>query len=577
MLPSHDEVRDLIRRLRTENEQTAESYRRRARIVESHLREDESDDPNLIQVPILSGVLYRKAATLAKNRPSVEAAPASDDPEAAYDAEVGQRVIEHLSSECAIDQKIHAILLAALCTGTSYAKNIFDPILDANTLSLRTLHDTLLDPSGRMQWALDIDPISEDEAHDLCLEAGVEAPQATDIPTTGNEKRLCVDREELWYRPCRKYPDGIYACVVGNQVLTVEEYPYTIEGETKTESFLPHVPLFYRPNTGKSPVYGTTPAWRGAFLQGQHDRLVTRLDGYTAGTAPKFLLPNTLKDGDTVDPNSSVDVIGFGADEWGVKAAAAIRYVQVPPPPQGLDAQRDYFERRISAVIGLNPDSMSQSAASRSGAAIDSQIEMDALADAFTTKAIEEFVQHVYETLLRLVQLYYDTPRIAKIAGQSIKDAVSFTRADVAGLQLKLQPASSIDQQQSSKRLETERRQTAGLATPTEIQKSSMAPGLGLGERLAEQAIKDFVEGKPPQLNAGDFSLETFDQILEKHQARAVNGANKQLYVTLAQCKRYVHERMENQDQLQPRAPADAQAPAAPTDIATDNLPTEGQ
>jgi hypothetical protein len=204
-----------------------------------------------------------KVAKQIKNRIKYDVIPDTNDQTRIEIARAAKRFIDHWWQEQEMDRKARDIHFQDAIKGWCALKVYFDPELGDDITPEPTEEDLLsgempeqvnmgeivarvidpltlkIDPAAttdeEIRWMIerkprDIDYIKEKYGKDVPADANVDYMQTELTPSTGysnlqsnkkNYRMAMVD--EMWVKPCRKYPNGLKVTVANNTVLDVDE------------------------------------------------------------------------------------------------------------------------------------------------------------------------------------------------------------------------------------------------------------------------------------------------------------------------------------------------------------------
>lgn len=490
-----------------------------------------------IAVNLLRNLESTWSALLVKDRQDAKAVAANDDPLATYRADLANQLIDYFIHELDTASKVHKTATYSLDHGTAGLKVLYSPSLESVTLEPVTVFDYVIDPTPdwhNAKWVMFTSHIDEEEAEAL-YEASVPPIQKEPKPekwkNSAGEDMEGVPQQELWMKPCRDYPKGLFACVVGGQVVETMDYPYIFsrDGDGKDEALLPIVLMKTREVRG-SP-YGGTPLTDCVALQRSYNEIVSRDVKFIRNTTnTHLLLPTSMKK--HADPMQD-SVLYVSAADAQSGAAAQIRYTEPPARSPVIAEMRDFFERSMSKVIGINDVTSGQKTGSISGRAIENIVELDAQKNADATKSLEVMVLDMWRLILDLVRRYYTVPRKMKMMHRPSADVLLFDSADIQGVDVRLEPGSEIDRLSSVAEQAQAERIKNGLAPASSLGASQNAPGYGMSRDAAEKLVQEFLSGANVDINPGDFQLDVVAGVIEEHRAIALQQGRGQDYAVL--------------------------------------------
>ena len=489
---------------------------------------------------------------------------------------IGPPARDYFIHELDTASKVHQTAKYSLDHGTAGLKVLYSPSSENITLEPVTVFDYVIDPVPdwhNAKWVMFTSHIDEEEAEDLYAAANPpiqREPKVEKWKNSAGEDMEGVPQQELWMKPCRDYPRGVFACVVGDQVVEVMDYPYTFsrDGDGQDEALLPIVLMKAREVRGSA--YGSTPLTDCIPLQRSYNELVSRDMKFVRNTtATHLLLPTSMKK--HADPMQD-SVLYISAADAQSGAAASIRYTEPPNRSPVIAEMRDFFERSMSKVIGINDVTSGQRTGSLSGRAIENIVQLDSQKNADTTKSLEVMVLDMWRLILDLVRRYYTLPRKMKMMHRPAGDVLLFDSADIQGVDVRLEPGSEIDRLSSVAEQAQAERVKNGLAPASSLSATQNAPGYGMSREAAERLVSEFLTGANIDINPGDFQLEVVAGVIEEHRAVALQQGRGQDYAALTSLLSQVKQLAQQansqappqQEGAEPTAPQGAPAPTPP-------------
>lgn len=571
---SSEEAKRLFEKARARALPVAERYRAPARINESFYAGEQWSVLEIIggkpkankdawfdkeRVPRIAVNLYTGlhqtwTSLITADRPTVAAAPASEEPADTYRARLQQLIIEHIADEVEAAEKItDAVGLAGL-GGTAGIKAIVkgEPAqLEWVPLSV---HDFLIDPGMRdwrnSPWAIFEDHVSIEDAEELYKANNIDKkPSPTNYQNAAGDSMDGVVKYEFWFRPSSKFPRGFYACLIDDEVVELlEEYPILIEEEGRLESLLPCALMTVRKQPGG--VYGNTNFTDAVPLQRAYNENVSRAQKIVRTTSNVHLkVPTEIADVTGFDPTEST-MIKFPSAK--VDAANAIGYTTPPQISQALFELRDYFAQAMEQVVGLNSTTSGSQSRSLSGRAIENLVELDKNRNADCTRSMQTMIEYLYRLSTVLVKQNYTDQRKAKMANEDVQTFFAFSGSDLDGADIRLEPASEIDTLATSREQIAAEKVGAGLANGGDVKRAQRQSGYGAGLAAAEQLLREFaMTGQVSEL-AAEVDFDAVEELVKKKKALALSQRDQAAWVTLAQFEKQMRALMQQADSLVP-------------------------
>lgn len=505
-------------------------------------------------------------ALLNKSRLSAAAFPSSDEPEDTYSAAVADKVIEHAVTEEDTAEKVHTLTGQCFDHGTSAFKVWFDVDEKKTRIGNASIFDYLIDNVAdyrEAKWVLFERWMDAEDAADEWSEAGIDGEPATGTQDTATGEKVegRVQCWELWQKPTRAFKRGLFAFIVGGEVVEQMDFPYVFEDDSGEEQFV--LPIFIaKTRQVRGSAYGGTNLTDAVPLQRLVNELVSRELEVTRKTSGVHAwIPRDAPE----DWDPAVDSV-MHFDEG--KGQAPPQFLQPPPVNPTFERQRTYFEEQIVDVIGINEVTAGDTTTARSGVAQEQIFELDQAKNADASKSIEQAVLAMFQMYLRLVAKFYDVGRKMKITGDGKSDIVMFDGADIQGVDVRLESSSELDKRNDVKRAATEGKMAAGTATQHDLDVASNAPSVGISKRVVQALIAQYLAGKTvddPRPGV-DFSIDVFHDEIDKAKAKALASGSKQDWVALHKLATEVERLQSEQGDAAPPAAAPVDDAAPPPD-----------
>lgn len=498
------------------------------------------------------------SSLLTYGRNSAMAVPATEEPEDTYRSRVAQRVIEFLTSELDTKNKIHQAVQFASQHGTAGLKIVFDANKDAVQWEPLTLFSYCIDPVAdyhQAKWVIFERYLPEQEAEALFERANIQKrPAPAKYRNSAGDELEGVQAFEYWQKPCKDYPEGFYAFVIDGELVEYMPFPYVFANDSEEPDYLLPLVLMKVRNMRDS-AYGGTNLTDCVPLQRAHNEVNARILKIVRQTSnPQLIVPKELVE--TIDLTRS-NILAFDRNQ--TEASREIRYTQPPEISKALYDLRDFYEAAMGKVIGLNEITAGTQTRSISGRAIDNIVQLDAQKNADASKSLEQMVIDAFKLTLGLIQRFYTEPRKVKIAGASGADVLMFSGADIQGVDIRLEPASEIEQLDRVKGGDIAEKMQMGLAGNTDLQRATKAPGYGLSSRMAEEIIAAYLRGEDVDVKPEDMDLGVFSGVIEKHRSRALSQGRKSDWLALGELLKIIAQLDAEAAQAAPQPSSDGQ------------------
>lgn len=498
------------------------------------------------------------SSLLTYGRNSVMAVPATDEPEDTYRSRVAQRVVEYLTSELDTKNKVHQSVQFASQHGTAGLKIVYDANKDAVQWEPLTLFSYCIDPVAdyhNAKWVIFERYLNLEEAEGLFERAQIQkSPTQAKYRNSAGDELEGVQAYEYWQKPCKEYPEGFYGFVIDGELVEYMPFPYVFENDSDEPEYLLPLVLMKVRNVRDS-AYGGTNLTDCVPLQRAHNEVNARILKIVRQTSnPQLIVPKELVE--SIDLTRS-NVLAFDRNQ--TEASREIRYTQPPEISKALYDLRDFYEAAMGKVIGLNEITAGTQTRSISGRAIDNIVQLDAQKNADASKSLEQMVIDAFRLTLALIQRFYTEPRKVKIAGADGADILMFSGADIQGVDIRLEPASELEQLDRVKGQDVAEKMQQGLASGTDMLRAQKSTSYGLSKRMAEDIIAAYLRGEDVDVKPADLNMGAFAEVIEKHRSRALSQGRKSDWLALGELLKIISDLESQAADAAPQAPSDKQ------------------
>lgn len=534
-----DQIKALLHELKQKSECAAAQYLIQGELVERIIQGEafldvsntqtifenwyDSDGVPRIDTPLLGNIALTFQTLLTRDRPSAYATPVGSGLKAQAAADLGTKLIEYQEEELDWSHQLHTLVGRGTQHGTAGFKIYFDPILDKVRLKIVTIFDYWIDikPDYKdSNWIIFQEKIDLWDAKEMFASAGIRSePYVKRYATPQQGEAEGVEKYEIWYRPCYRYPTGLYACIVSGEVVEAIPYPYVFPNKDgKPESYLP-VALFHCRNL-RDTCYGKTFLQDCLRLQKTVDEINSRLLKILRQTSSIWkVVPKALSEG--IDEESGM--IYF--ENAQAEASAAIRYVDPPNVSPVLFQEREALIQAIYNVAGVSDSTVgaTNNQSRASGTAVAYSAELDQLKNADSVKSLESMILRFWTICFKLMQKYYVEGRLVALSDGDQPLAVSFRGADIEGLDVRLESRSA-----RSSRYDERKQAAAGQLQAGQLDAAGYNKAMGgdlnyrAQKTLADRIIMDFLSGKDVHLEKDTLDPAIFLQAVDDHSARAL-------------------------------------------------------
>jgi hypothetical protein len=471
----------------------------------------EDDTPRAPQA-ILANLVLTWSALICKDRQSVYAVPTANTLDLVSAAEIATKIIEYTEQEEDIANKWHASATYAAYHGTGMMYVYFDPVLNRVRWRPLSVFDCFIDDKAdpsEIDYVVIREYIDPWTAEEMIIAADPEyagEPALEKYQDGQGYDHEGVCKYIIWYKPCPRYPSGLYACIIDDVVVESTEYPYVFDDKdgTGTIAILPVAVWYCRRNRGTS--LGITWASDVAPLQIALNELNSKLLRNAQTSQSYLVIPKALQNNEGFDPVSQIIAADPGSDMGNINWVSP-----APLDPNQIQEKQNLIQSMYDSA-GISQATAGQSSGA-SGRALAYQAELDSQKHADAFKSLEVAVRNAWNLDLKLKQKFYAIPQ--KILLDDMTEMV-FTGSDIAGVDVRLE---SRSERESATSVKLERGQAAvgaGIAAPeslAEIQPKSVNM---ISETIANDLISRYLAGEAVTITAETVDPAAFAATIDK-------------------------------------------------------------
>lgn len=472
----------------------------------------DSDFPKAPQ-QILNNLVLTWSSLLTKDRQSVYAVPVSNDLEKQAAAEIFTKVIEYTEAEENISDKWHTSAMYSAYHGTSFMYIYFDP--DSNRVVWRPLSifDVYLDDKQDMEdveYCVIREFVDTYTAEEMIMASNPEYtgdPEEETYQDGQGYDHKGVAKYSIWYRPCPRFPLGLYACVIGGELVEASEYPYVFldkDGE-KEISLLPVVWWYCRKNRGTS--LGLTWASDCSPLQVALNELNSKLLRNAQISQSYLVIPKSLQNNEGFDQVNQMIGADPGSD------MGNIRWISPAPLDPNQINEKENLIRSMYDSAGISQATTGLQGG-QSGRALAYQAELDTQKHAEAFKSFEVAIQKAWILDLKLKQKYYSVPQ--KLLLDDNITSIIYSGADIHGIDIRLESRSAREGALSTKIERVKGDIGAGMADITSLQNLQPNGLMQISERIANDLIDRFLQGEDINITPETIDPLVFADVIDQ-------------------------------------------------------------
>lgn len=443
-------IQDLIESLKAEAEQEAYPYLQQGALNEQWVAGRQTKQIGMngqqevywraylphVTKNLLPSLLATWRSAITSGRPSVGAWPAVPNEEAQESADVANKLITYYENEWQIDTLLGEQVTMAAMHGTAGFKIVFNPQSNSVEWNPITIFDILIDNTSdryeEANWVMFKSYMDKWDAQELMGNEEVAEEEYT-VNDSAKKRGVCV--WELWHKPTKRVPQGLYCKLIQDKVIDAQAFPYEFANleSGKAEYVLPIVLMKVAPVRG-SPFANT---WVSDAVQVQHqiNEIESSIMNIRRATANvKLVVPDKK-----IQDNWSADNQIIVSD---ASAGRGIYWVQPPVANMSLLNEREEHKRTLYEMAGLNEQLWSSGSvkSGTSGKSIAYLKALDAQARSGVTQSLEAMLNRAWKLTLQLIQKYYVGERVINIVDGDEIQQFAFKAADIQGITVTLSP-----------------------------------------------------------------------------------------------------------------------------------------
>lgn len=532
----------------------------------------DQDTPRAPQ-QILNNLVLTWSALMCKDRQSVYAVPVENDLEKVSAAEIFTKVIEYTEAEEDISSKWHTTAIYNAYHGTAFMYVYFDPDKQRVRWKPLSIFDCYIDDKADPQDVEYcvireyIDPwTAEDMIKAAVPEYNGEPPMEKYQDGQGYDHDG-VAKYLIWYKPSARYPTGLYACVIGDQLIESTEYPYVFADKDGTGqvALLPIAWWYCRKNRGTS--LGLTWASDCSPLQVALNELNSKLLRNAQISQSYLVIPKSLQNNEGFDQVNQIIAADPGSDMGNIGWVSP-----APLDPNQINEKQNLIQSMYESA-GISQATAGQAGGS-SGRALAYQAELDTQKHADAFKSFEVAIKDAWNLDLKLKQKYYSVPQ-KLLLDDGITDVV-FTGSDIMGVDIRLEARSAREGAQSTKLQKAKEDMAAGMGSPESVmalQPNSMDM---INTTIANDLIDRYLAGEEVNITEETIDPIAFVMALDKRIKAALLQKDTETAQLLTDFKTQFMKDMAIKQQGAEQGAMPAPEPANPEQPLPESVQQEG-
>lgn len=472
-------------------------------------------DDDKIPQNIEAQIVYTFASLIMKDRPAAYAVPIGSELEDKAASEIVTKLIEYLETELFTNEKLHNSAIYCTQHGTGAMKCIYNPATDKIEWKLLSIFDFYVDDVEDLstaQYVVTRDMLTEWRAKELLASVTGEDEDEADVSMEtyrdGDGKWIeGCPKYEIWYKPCFRYPKGLYACIINNKVVEAMDYPYVFSSKDGGEEALLPV-IFWKLKNIRACALGSTWLNDVTPIQLQLNLLNTKIHKRVSLSQQWLLVPKSLA-ADGLDEDNLM--ISF--DDSVSSQTDSIRYVSPAPIDSQLYGHRDFLVKAAYTCAGINESTTGNVSASQSGRALAYAAELDSNKHSDSVKSLENFILGLWTMSVKLMQKYYEIERQIMIGGEQ---AMVFSAADIQGVDVRLESRSANNSTQINKDKLAREDAAAGIMDPTQFGTRTNSTDSYIGSKHAKMILDKLIAGEEVNITPETMNPDQFLAVIQE-------------------------------------------------------------
>lgn len=489
-------------------------------------------DDDKIPQNIEAQIVYTFASLIMKDRPGAYAVPIGAELEDKAASEIVTKLIEYLETELFTNEKLHNSAIYCTQHGTGAMKCIYNPATDKIEWKLLSIFDFYVDDVydlSTAQYVVTRDMLTEWRAKELLASVAGEDEDEADVSMEtyrdGDGKWIeGCPKYEIWYKPCFRYPKGLYACIINNKVVEAMDYPYVFSSKDGGEEALLPV-IFWKLKNVRACALGSTWLNDVTPIQLQLNLLNTKIHKRVSLSQQWLLVPKALA-ADGLDEDNLM--ISF--DDAVASQTENIRYVSPAPIDSQLYGHRDFLVKSAYTCAGINESTTGNVSASQSGRALAYAAELDSNKHSDSVKSLENFILGLWTMTVKLMQKYYEVERQIMIGGEQ---AMAFSAADIQGVDVRLESRSANNSTQINKDKLAREDAAAGIMDPVQFGTRTNSTDSYIGSKHAKMILDKLIAGEEVNITPETMNPDQFLAVIQERLQLAYLNKDMELVKAL--------------------------------------------
>jgi hypothetical protein len=430
------------------------------------------------------------------NVPSVLAV--AQHQEFAASEEIVNKYIEYLEVEEDLANKIRQVIEFATLHGTAAMKVIQDTTINRVTWTPLSIFDFWIENAQNPEassWCVIKDLISEDQAEIMLDGISQHLPATTEyVDSAGITWKDKIEKYEIWQKPNKKYPKGLYACIIGDKVVEKMDYPHAFEEiDGDTIKYMLPIHLF-RVFKIRGSCYGSSFSIDLCPIQASINKIFNSQVNIAINSYSKVLMPKVFSEAGIEDVLKEDDRFIY-LNQSQMDAAANIRPLATFKSDPNLQATIDQLKQTMFEIAGISESTTgADTSGTPSGRKLMIQAQLDKNKYGGTSIDLHTMIKNSWELTLKLIQKYYTESQQFQISG---KDPIYIKNVDIGGVSIRFEAKSERESTKAAKIERAMADMQAGLIGPESMRRINPTL-LSESQRLiSNQIIDDALDDKP--------------------------------------------------------------------------------
>lgn len=431
------------------------------------------------------------SSRLSSDRPTCLVTPTTNEKSDIIAAEVANKLIENLSQGLKVDDVINKLIKEICLSGFSSLFVGFNPQNKTIVWKDLNIDSICLDPQENIEdskWCVIKSYIDYWDAAEI-----VKKYQADFEPTeeeikcfSGGYKKKGVLSEEIFYKPCSRFKEGLYVLFIsGKKVYSTTYMELQMKGITpSTNGFCLPIATLVQSSIDSIPYGDTFVNDLIPIQQILNKAQNAMLDIIDKSSSLKLLLPNSLKNSYDAEQDG---IIFLSKDDSQVPS-----WLTPPVISPELKQVEESYKSELFSISGVN-EILTGAAELKSGTSGE-QLKMvnslDKMKYAETFRSLEKLLSRAWSLTLSYIKTFFSVEEIMALTGMQANYCFAFINSN-SNLDFKFEPFSGTAHLREAKNATLATELQAQLISPDEYKERAVTGQDKLSDQKAQEDLID--------------------------------------------------------------------------------------